>query len=367
MVHGSHSQTKLGRGARSTRASQKIPENLDGNFMKQVLKEQTQKDALFDLLLTSRADFENQVEIGGCLGHSNHEVIVPVDDSILGPVLFNIFLNDLDTELEGILSTFAGDTKLGGGVDSLKGREALQRDLEKSEDWAMTHHGKFYKRKCWILHLGWDNPGCSYRLRNEMLKSSVIKRDLGVLVDDKLNLSQQCPGSQGQPTDSILGPVLFNIFLNDLDTELEGILSTFAGDTKLGGGVDSLKGREALQRDLEKSEDWAMTHHGKFYKRKCWILHLGWDNPGCSYRLRNEMLKSSVIKRDLGVLVDDKLNLSQQCPGSQGQPTVSWGASGTALPASRGRGLSFSALHWGSLILNIVCRFGHCNIGNILS
>ncbi|KAJ7404088.1 rna-directed dna polymerase from mobile element jockey-like [Willisornis vidua] len=170
-------------------------------------------------------------------------------------------------------------------------------------------------------------------------------------------------------TGSILGPVLFNIFLNDLNTELEGILSKFADDTKLGGAVDSLKGREALQRDLEKSEDWAMTNHVKFHKGKCRILHLGWDNPGCSYRLENEneMLESSAVERNLGVLVDDKLNLSQQCPGSQGRPAVSWGASGKAPSASQGRGLSFSALHWSGLALNIVCRFEHCNIGNILS
>ncbi|KAJ7417044.1 hypothetical protein WISP_66534 [Willisornis vidua] len=81
---------------------------------------------------------------------------------------------------------------------------------------------------------------------------------------------------------------------------LEGILSKFAGDTKLGGAVDSLEGREALHRDLNKSEDWAITSHMKFNKGKCQILRMGWGSPGCLYRLGNGMLESMLaMERDL--------------------------------------------------------------------
>jgi len=72
---------------------------------------------------------------------------------------------------------------------------------------------------------------------------------------------------------STLGPVLFNVCINDLDAELEGIVSQFADDPKLGGAVDFLKGREALQRDPDKLEGWAVTNHMKF-KKKYQILHL---------------------------------------------------------------------------------------------
>ncbi|KAJ7411487.1 hypothetical protein WISP_102457 [Willisornis vidua] len=44
----------------------------------------------------------------------------------------------------------------------------------------------------------------------------------------------------------------------------------------------------------------------KFNKGKCWILHMKWDNPGCSYRLGNEILESSAMERDLRVLADGK-------------------------------------------------------------
>ncbi|KAJ7398833.1 hypothetical protein BTVI_121476 [Pitangus sulphuratus] len=111
--------------------------------------------------------------------------------------------------------------------------------------------------------------------------------------------------------------MLFNTFINDWDAGLEGLLSKFADDTKLAGAVDSLKGRETLKRDFDKLEDWAITNHMKFNKGKCKILHLGWGNPGCLYTPGNERLESCATERDLGVLTDGKLDISQQCSGSQ--------------------------------------------------
>ena len=90
------------------------------------------------------------------------------------------------------------------------------------------------------------------------------------------------------PQGSILGPVLFSIFINDLDAEVECTISKFAADTKLGGAVDSFEGQEALQRVLHGLEPWARINGMKFNKSKCQILHLRQNNPWYKHKLGEE-------------------------------------------------------------------------------
>ena len=119
--------------------------------------------------------------------------------------------------------------------------------------------------------------------------------------------------TSGVPQGSVLGPILFIVYINDLDCNVISKLDKFADDSKLGKSLRSQDDVECLRKDLANMEKWSNDWQMKFNTDKCTVMHLGRNNMASQYILNDKKLKESESERDLGVIIDKNLKFSDHC------------------------------------------------------
>jgi hypothetical protein len=119
----------------------------------------------------------------------------------------------------------------------------------------------------------------------------------------------------GVPQGSVLGPVLFLIFINDLPDVVQGLVKIFADDTKLFNGVTCEEDSKQIQLDLDHLCDWSRKWSLYFNASKCKVLHIGRTNPKYTYWMTSsdsrEEIKEDSEEKDLGVTFDASLKFSK--------------------------------------------------------
>lgn len=119
----------------------------------------------------------------------------------------------------------------------------------------------------------------------------------------------------GVPQGSVLGPLLFLIFINDLDeaTEILSVARKFADDTKLGQRAGTEMERQQLQRAIDDLCSWADRWGMQFNVDKCKVMHIGRGNIRQEYKMGGQALTSVAEETDIGVLMTENLKPSGQC------------------------------------------------------
>ena len=120
--------------------------------------------------------------------------------------------------------------------------------------------------------------------------------------------------TSGIPQGSVLGPILFVVFINDMPNVVDSLCQLFADDAKLFRNVNLRENENTskLQVDINNMTEWSTKWQLLFNTGKCKVLHIGNNNPNHRYKMNGQKLEQIEEEKDLGVIVDNKLKFHKQ-------------------------------------------------------
>ena len=162
--------------------------------------------------------------------------------------------------------------------------------------------------------------GFSQNILN-ILTDFLGNRTMNVKVGDAV--SEVKPVLSGVPQGSVLGPLLFLLFINDLPENIKNIIKIFADDVKMIADPTNL---QIIQADLEELHVWEGLWLLNFNIDKCKVLHIGKSNPLNDYEFLGDILQTCDSEKDLGVTFNKKLNFNEHiCTSiSKAKSSLAW-------------------------------------------
>ena len=117
---------------------------------------------------------------------------------------------------------------------------------------------------------------------------------------------------QWVPQGSVIGPILFLIYINDLPTGIKSKINIFADETKMASKVDTVEDEEIVNDDLEALQNWSVTNGMKFNVDKCSVMHCGRLNRNIDYTLYRQKIRVTESEKDLGVIINNDMKFKDQ-------------------------------------------------------
>jgi hypothetical protein len=121
------------------------------------------------------------------------------------------------------------------------------------------------------------------------------------------------------PQGSVLGPLLFVVFINDLPDGMFHKTEMYADDSKIIGVIKSIEDHKKLQEDINKGVEWSKKWLMRFNVKKCKVMHVGKNNKRSAHVYTMEdssgtaqVLQETMLERDLGVLISYDLKWRSQ-------------------------------------------------------